>query len=191
MYPQNVNIMKTLCHLGDIQYFTKTRKKAKTESLRGLRPRKKVSYVKLDIDQRTQKVILKCIANFLELVPNRWNELKLDNYLSIGTLIWENRKLIQTRPCVCPNTGSNYDMQYQLLQKNSYKARSCSFCGSKLEGFFVLPNHRKICLAAYSWVKTTCVFRRLEGTTRKFTHFPYKMHSFYDKIIIELTSKEY
>jgi hypothetical protein len=63
--------MKTLCHLGDIQYFTKTRKKAKTESLRGLRPRKKVSYVKLDIDQRTQKVILKCIANFLELVPNR------------------------------------------------------------------------------------------------------------------------
>ena len=47
--------MKTLCHLGDIQYFTKTRKKAKTESLRGLRPRKKVSYVKLDIDQRTQK----------------------------------------------------------------------------------------------------------------------------------------
>ena len=63
--------MKTLCHLGDIQYFTKTRKKAKTESLRGLRPRKKVSYVKLDIDQRTQKVILKCIANFLKLVPNR------------------------------------------------------------------------------------------------------------------------
>ena len=82
---KNVNIMKTLCHLGDIQYFTKTRKKAKTESLRGLRPRKKVSYVKLDIDQRTQKVILKCIANFLELVPNRWNELKLDNFINWDT----------------------------------------------------------------------------------------------------------
>ena len=42
--------METINHQGAFPYITKTLKKAKTESLKGLQTRIKVSYVELDRD---------------------------------------------------------------------------------------------------------------------------------------------
>ena len=44
------NIMKTINHQGAFPYITKTLKKAKTESPKGLQTQMKVSYVELGID---------------------------------------------------------------------------------------------------------------------------------------------
>ena len=132
MYSQKHQYYEDPMPLKGYPIFHKDTQKAKTECLIGLQPRKKVSYVKLDIDQGTHK------KSFWNALPTFWNWFPIAEMswnwkiLSIGTLIWKNRKLCQTRPCVCPNTGSNYDIQHQLLQKKSYKACSCSFLWFKI-----------------------------------------------------------
>ena len=56
--------MKAINHQGAFPYITKTLKKAKTESLKGLQAPIKVSYVELDIDLGTHE---KSFRNILSI----------------------------------------------------------------------------------------------------------------------------
>ena len=90
-----------------------------------------------DVFAIREKVISKYIADILELVPNRWIELKLDTYINWDIILKKTQTCFKREPVYTRIPARITICNHNHCRKNIQGLFLSFFCGSKHEGKYV------------------------------------------------------